>query len=108
MADRPTYEQLAQRVEALERELQGCRPDRAETAVQEDGGTRKEGEPFWRGNEQWYHEIVDTMGEAIWLFDWDRQEVVYVNPAYETIWGDRPKLYTTVTKNGRRASIRMT
>ena len=32
MADRPTYEQLAQRVEALERELQGFRPDRTETA----------------------------------------------------------------------------
>jgi two-component system cell cycle sensor histidine kinase/response regulator CckA len=87
MADSPTYEQLTKRVEALERELQGCRPDRTETAVQEDDGTRKAGEPFWRGNEQWYREIVDTMGEAIWLFDWDRQKVVYVNPAYEAIWG---------------------
>jgi PAS domain S-box-containing protein len=87
MADRPTYAQLAQRVEALERELQGCRPDRAETAVQEYGGTLKTGQPFWPGNEQWYREIVDTMGKAIWLFDWDRQKVVYVNPAYEAIWG---------------------
>ena len=87
MADRPTYEQLAKRVEALERELQGCRPDRAETAVEEYGGMRKAGQPFWQGNEQWYHEILDTVGEAIWLFDWDRQKVVYVNPAYETIWG---------------------
>ncbi|MEN8758355.1 MAG: PAS domain S-box protein [Desulfobacterales bacterium] len=87
MADRPTYEQLAQRVEALERELQGCRPDRTETAVQKDGGMRKEGEPFWRWNEQWHREIIDTIGEAIWLFDWHRQKVIYVNPAYEAIWG---------------------
>ena len=87
MADRPTYEQLVKRVEALERELQGCRPDRTGTAVRKVGGMRKAGEPFWRGNEQWYREIVDTMGEAIWLFDWDRQKVVYVNPAYEAIWG---------------------
>lgn len=87
MADRPTYEQLAKRVEALERELQGCRPDRAETAVQEYDGTLKAGQPFWQGNEQWFREIVDTMGKAIWLFDWDRQKVVYVNPAYEAIWG---------------------
>ena len=87
MADRPTYEQLIQRVEALERELLGCRPDRTEAAVQKDGGMRKEGEPLWRGNEHWHREIVDTMGEAIWLFDWDRQKVVYVNPAYEAIWG---------------------
>jgi len=27
------------------------------------------------------------MGEAIWLFDWHRQKVVYVNSAYEAIWG---------------------
>jgi PAS domain S-box-containing protein len=87
MADRPTYEQLAKRVEALERELQGCRPDRAETAVEKYGGMRKAVQPFWQGNEQWYREILDTVGEAIWLFDWDRQKVVYVNPAYETIWG---------------------
>jgi len=87
MADRPTYEQLAKRVEDLERKLQGCRTGRTEMAVQEDGGMRKAGDPFWRGNEQWYREIVDTMGEAIWLFDWDRQGVVYVNPAYEAIWG---------------------
>ena len=87
MADRPTYEQLAQRVEALERELRGCRPDRTETAVQVDDGIRKTVEPFWRGHDQWYREIVDTMGEAIWLFDWDRQKVVYVNPAYEAVWG---------------------
>ena len=87
MTDRPTYEQLAKRVEDLERKLQGCRTGRTEMAVQEDGGMRKAGDPFWRGNEQWYREIVDTMGEAIWLFDWSRQGVVYVNPAYEAIWG---------------------
>ena len=87
MADRPTYEQLTQRVETLERELLGCRPDRTEAAIQKDGAMRKEGEPLWRGNEHWHREIVDTMGEAIWLFDWDRQKVVYVNPAYEAIWG---------------------
>ncbi|MGB5421147.1 MAG: PAS domain S-box protein [Desulfobacterales bacterium] len=87
MAGRPSYEQLVRQVEALERELQGCRPDRTGTAVREVGGMREAGEPFWRGNEQWYREIVDTMGEAIWLFDWDRQKVVYVNPAYEAIWG---------------------
>lgn len=87
MADRPTYEQLARQVEALERELLGCRSDRTEAAVHEDRGMRISGEPFWRGNEQWCREIVDTMGEAIWLFDWDRQKVIYVNTAYEAIWG---------------------
>jgi two-component system, cell cycle sensor histidine kinase and response regulator CckA len=87
MTDRPTYEQLVKRVEALERELQGCRPDRTEAAVPEDRGMRISGEPFWRENEQWCREIVDTMGEAIWLFDWHRQKVIYVNSAYEAIWG---------------------
>ena len=48
---------------------------------------RKADEPFWQENELWYREIVDSMGEAIWLFDWSRQAVVYVNPAYEAIWG---------------------
>ena len=87
MADRPTYEQLAKRVEDLERKLQGFIPDRIETAVQEDDGMRKAGEPFWPGNDLRYREIVDSMGEAIWLFDWSRQGFVYVNPAYEAIWG---------------------
>jgi PAS domain-containing protein len=76
MADRPTYEQLAQRVEALERDLQGFRPDRTETAIKKVGGMRKADEPFWQENELWYREIVDSMGEAIWLFDWSRQAVV--------------------------------
>ncbi|MGD8364636.1 MAG: PAS domain S-box protein [Desulfobacterales bacterium] len=87
MADRPTYEQLAKRVEDLERKLQGCRTGRTETAVQEDDGMRKTGEPLWPGNDLRYREIVDSIGEAIWLFDWSRQGFVYVNPAYEAIWG---------------------
>ena len=71
MADRFTYEQLAQRVEALERELQGCRPDRTETAVQVDDGIRKTGEPFWQGHDQWYREIVDTSKDLMALIDSD-------------------------------------
>ncbi|MDZ7582851.1 MAG: PAS domain S-box protein [Deltaproteobacteria bacterium] len=87
MAAEPTYAELVQRIEALERELNGCRCDPAGAPVRRDPWTRMAAEQVRPVDEQQFREIVDTMGGAIWLFDWKRRRVVYVNAAYEAIWG---------------------
>ena len=34
-----------------------------------------------------FREMADNIREVFWLFDWLNQKVIYVSPAYETIWG---------------------
>lgn len=38
-------------------------------------------------SEELFREMVDHIQEVFWLFDWDNQKVVYVSPAFESIWG---------------------
>lgn len=39
-------------------------------------------------------EILDNLDEVIWFSSSDKEEIVYVNPAYEKVWGrDRERLY---------------
>ena len=40
-------------------------------------------------SEQRFRELADHIREVFWLFDWRKQTVVYVSPAYEQIWGRR-------------------
>ncbi len=40
-----------------------------------------------RAGEESLRDVADHIREVIWLFDWDSQQVVYVSPAYETVWG---------------------
>ncbi|MFZ0135219.1 MAG: PAS domain S-box protein [Desulfobacterales bacterium] len=87
MAAEPTYAQLVQRIETLEKELQDHRCDRTGASARAGSRLKKVVAAVWRGNEQGYREILDALDEAIWLFDWRRQRVAYINPAYETIWG---------------------
>ncbi|MFZ0241994.1 MAG: PAS domain S-box protein [Desulfobacterales bacterium] len=87
MAAEPTHAQLVQRVAALEQELRDSRSERIGAPVRLEGRFQKMAAAVWRGNRQDYREILDAVGEAIWLFDWRRQQVAYVNPAYEVIWG---------------------
>lgn len=32
-------------------------------------------------------EIANAIGDVFWVFDWQRQEIIYASPAYEAIWG---------------------
>lgn len=38
-------------------------------------------------SEEKFRQISETMGEVFWLRNADNTEMIYVNPAYETIWG---------------------
>jgi diguanylate cyclase (GGDEF)-like protein/PAS domain S-box-containing protein len=38
-------------------------------------------------HEERFRSIAEHVKEVFWLFDWDKQQVLYVNPAYEEIWG---------------------
>ncbi|MBW1783726.1 MAG: PAS domain-containing protein [Deltaproteobacteria bacterium] len=38
-------------------------------------------------SEERFREMADNICEVFWLFDWKEQRVVYVNSAYEKIWG---------------------
>lgn len=55
---------------------------------------RKRAEQALRESEERFRQIAETIKEVFWLFDWPRQRVLYVNPAYELIWGrSREALY---------------
>lgn len=38
-------------------------------------------------SEQKFREITNTIGEVFWITNSDQTKIVYVSPAYETIWG---------------------
>ena len=40
-----------------------------------------------RESEERFRELAENIREVFWLFDWNEQKVIYVSPAYETVWG---------------------
>jgi PAS domain S-box-containing protein len=48
---------------------------------------RKRMEDALRKSEERFREMAENIREAFWLFDWIEQRLIYVSPAYETIWG---------------------
>jgi len=48
---------------------------------------RKEAESSLRESEERFRELAENIREVFWLFDWKAQQVLYVSPAYEDIWG---------------------
>ena len=40
-----------------------------------------------RKSEERFREMAEHISEAFWLYDWDKREVIYTSPAYESIWG---------------------
>ena len=57
-----------------------------EQLTQEING-RRQAEKEFNQIENRFREMADNIREVFWLFDWIEQEVIYVSPAYETIWG---------------------
>lgn len=35
-----------------------------------------------------FREIVENLEEVVWMTDPDKEEILYVNPAYEEVWGE--------------------
>jgi PAS domain S-box-containing protein len=55
---------------------------------------RKRAEEALQESEARFRQITSTIREVFWLFDWQEQRVLYVSPAYESIWGrSRDALY---------------
>jgi len=49
-----------------------------------------------KASEERFRELTDSIKEVFWLGSTDWQEIYYVSPAYEAIWGDSPaSLYQT-------------
>ena len=40
-----------------------------------------------RASEEKFRQIADTINEVFWIFDNGQQRLVYLNPAYEKVWG---------------------
>ena len=47
---------------------------------------QKEAERALHESEERFREMAENIREVFWLFDWINQKVIYVSPAYETIW----------------------
>ena len=73
---------------------------------QEKNG-RQQAEKEFHQIENRFREMAEHIREVFWLFDWVEQKVIYVSPAYKTIWGRSVEIFTTGMKNGPRASTRM-
>jgi PAS domain S-box-containing protein len=55
--------------------------------LKEEINGRQQAEKEFHQIEKRFREMADNIREVFWLFDWIEQKVIYVSPAYETIWG---------------------
>lgn len=55
--------------------------------VSVDVTERKRIEQSLRESEERFRQISEAIREVFWLTDWQNNEVLYVSPAYETVWG---------------------
>jgi PAS domain S-box-containing protein len=56
---------------------------------------RKQTEIALTESQERFNQIAENIKEVFWLFDWQKQRVLYVSPAYDLIWGrSRESLYS--------------
>jgi two-component system, cell cycle sensor histidine kinase and response regulator CckA len=55
--------------------------------VQLDVSARRSTEEALRISEERFRQIAENIHEVFWLTDPDRQKMLYISPAYESIWG---------------------
>ena len=68
------------------------------TVIHEDISERKRAEEALLESEARLRQIASTVHEVFWLRDTQTLEMLYVNPAYETVWGRTcASLYTNPT-----------
>jgi PAS domain-containing protein len=48
---------------------------------------RKRAEGQLRESEARFRQLAETIDEVFWLADVELQSIVYVSPAFETVWG---------------------
>lgn len=71
---------------------------RAVLGIARDVSERHAAEERLRESEARFRQVTESLNEVVWLTTVDRSQVLYISPAYETIWG-RPcaSLYATPT-----------
>ncbi|MBH8575841.1 PAS domain S-box protein [Nostocaceae cyanobacterium CENA369] len=55
--------------------------------TQRDITDRKRAEAALQESEKRFRQMAQTIQDVFWITDFDRQQVLYVSPAYENIWG---------------------
>ena len=78
----------------------------------EDITDRKLVEKELRESEEKLSQITESMGEVFWLRSADNSKVLYVNPAYEQVWGrscqslyDKPQSFIDTIYNADKAAV---
>src|SRR5690606_33361721 len=64
--------------------------EEANRALQRDIAQREATEAALRASEERFRQIEENIAEVFWLSNPDKQQMIYVSPAYEIIWG-RPR-----------------
>ncbi len=56
-------------------------------AMFRDITSRVQAETELRESRERFRQLAEHIDEVFWLFDWKAQKVLFVSPAYETVWG---------------------
>ncbi|MDS0474420.1 PAS domain S-box protein [Natrinema sp. 1APR25-10V2] len=71
---------------------------RGRVGVVRDITERKQMEQELRESERRFRQLAEHLDQVVWMTTADQQELLYVNPAYEEVWGvDREDLYENTT-----------
>ena len=55
--------------------------------LQSEVAERKRTELKWRAREELFRQLTESINEVFWMTSADRNELIYISPAYERIWG---------------------